>query len=196
MELKRTICTIIAFSVLLTGVACSKNETKTTTEPPQAEENVVLDEKYTERYSKYYNDYIVGLNEYKMYETPATVTEYYSTNTYPGNEVYVTDLKTAYQTTIDKTQLFIDSLKNDATTTNEELKKRNEELIAAGEQTISNTELKLKQLEQYPKDNMNLTQEEFINSVYDTTTIKEETKYDFNKMLVDMNKMLGITPNK
>ncbi|MGL5313967.1 MAG: hypothetical protein ACRC92_12035 [Peptostreptococcaceae bacterium] len=195
MELKRSICAVIAFSLLLTGVACTKKETTPTPETPTTE-NVALDEKYVENYSKYYNDYMVGLGEYKMYETPATVTEYYTTNEYPGNEVYLTNLKTAYQTTRDKMESFVTSLKNDVTTEDEALKQRNEELIKSGEQTITNIDTKLKQLEEYPKENMNLAQEEFIKSVNEVTTVKDEVKTDFNKMLQDMNKTLGIQTNK
>lgn len=196
MKLKKTIFTMLAFTLLLNGVGCSKNEPKTTTEAPQTQENTVADEKYIQNYSKYYSDYIVGLNEYSMYETPEKVTEYYTTNQYPGNEAYLTNLETAYKDTRDKLQSFVDSLKNDVTTTDENLKKKNEELIKSGEQTISNIDAKLKQLESYPKENMNLAQEEFIKSVNEATTLKDETKTDFSKLLQDMNKTLGINQNK
>lgn len=199
MKLKK-ITTMGLSLALILGVTGCTTKNKTTEEikkeAPSTQENKVVDNAYMEKYTEYYGNYQSGLKDYQMYLTPESVTEYYTTNEYPGNEKYLEDVKAAYKTSKEKTQAFVDSLKNDAKTDDSELKEMNDKLIAEGEKTIANIDAKLKKLDEVPKDSMSKTQEEFIKVVGETTTLKDETKSEFSKMIDDMNRMLGIDTNK
>jgi len=199
MKFKKALTIGISLAVSMGAVACTKKEAVpngTTTTPAPGQENAAIDNDYVEKYSKYYGDYSSDLTNYEMYSTPESLTEYYKTNEYPGNEKHLENVKAAYKDSRDKMQTFIDSLKNDVKTEDEDLKEMNDNLIAEGEKTIANIDEKLKKLDEVPKDAMTKTQEEFIKTVNETTTLKDETKSNFTKMLEDMNKKLDITPNK
>jgi len=193
MKFKKVLTIGISLAVAMGAVACTNKEA---TPNPSEQENVAMDNNYVEGYSKIYGDYMSGLKDYEMYSTPESINEYYATNEYPGNETYVSDMKAAYKDSRDKMQSFVNSLKNDVKTEDEDLKEMNDNLIAEGEKTIANIDEKLKKLDEVPKDAMTKTQEEFIKTVNETTTLKDETKSNFTKMLEDMNKKLDITPNK
>lgn len=199
MKLKKALTVGISLAVAMGAVACTKktetpNPTKTTPAPGQ--EKVVVDNGYVEKYSKYYGDYMSGLENYQMYSTPEKLTEYYTTNEYPGNETHLANMKTAYKESRDKMQSFVDSLKKDVKTEDSDLKKMNEDLIAEGEKTIANIDSKLKKLDEVPTSAMSKTKEEFMKVVDETTMLKDTTKSEFTKMLEDMNIHLGITPKK
>jgi hypothetical protein len=198
MKFKKVLTMGMSLAVAMGAVACTKKEAAPngTTTTPSGQEKVALDNNYVEQYSKFYGDYSSTLKNYELYSTPESLTEYYKTNEYPGNEKHLENVKAAYKDSRDKMQSFIDSLKNDIKTEDADLKKMNGNLIAEGEKTIANIDAKLKKLDEIPKDAMTKSQAEFIKIVNETTTLKDETKSDFTKMLEDMNKKLDITPNK
>lgn len=198
MNFKKIATTGLSLALIL-GVTGCTSKTKTVeekkVETPTTEETKVVDKEYVNKYSKIYGDYETGLKDYEMYLTPEKVTEYYTTNEYPGNEKYLENVKMAYKTSKEKTQAYVDSLKNDMKTDDADLKKMNEGLIAEGEKTISNIDEKLKRLDEIPKDAVSKTQEEYIKVVDESIKIKDETKSEFTKMIDEMNKKLGINVN-
>lgn len=201
MKAKKMVIAGLSLALSLSMVACNKKETtpssdtNTTTQQNTADTTNTATNDYVERYSRFYGDSIGNLGMYKMYETPESTTEYYKTNTYPGNEKYVEDLKAAYKDSRDKIQTFVNDLKNDAKTDDKKISDMNQKLIDEGEKTISNIDARLKNLDSIPKDIYNNTQDDFIKAVDDATRVKDETISEFNKMLDEMNKMLGINPN-
>lgn len=198
MNFKKIATTGLSLALIL-GVTGCTSKTKTVeekkAETPTTEETKVVDKEYVNKYSKIYGDYETGLKDYEMYLTPEKVTEYYTTNEYPGNEKYLENVKMAYKTSKEKTQAYVDSLKNDMKTDDADLKKMNEGLIAEGEKTIANIDEKLKRLDEIPKDAVSKTQEEYIKVVDESIKIKDETKSEFTKMIDEMNKKLGININ-
>ncbi|WP_270940065.1 hypothetical protein [Romboutsia lituseburensis] len=198
MNFKKIATTGLSLALILGMTGCtSKTETveEKKVETPTTEETKVVDKEYVNKYSKIYGDYETGLKDYEMYLTPEKVTEYYTTNEYPGNEKYLENVKMAYKTSKEKTQAYVDSLKNDMKTDDADLKKMNENLIAEGEKTIANIDQKLKKLDEIPKDAVSKTQEEYIKVVDESIKIKDETKSEFTKMIDEMNKKLGINVN-
>lgn len=201
MKANKLVVAGLSLALSLSMVACNKkettpaNDTNTTTEQNTADTTNNATNDYVERYSRFYGDNLGDLGMYKMYETPETVTEYYKTNQYPGNEKYVEELKAAYKDSRDKIQTFVNDLKNDAKTDDQKIADMNEKLIAEGEKTISNIDARLKNLDNLPKDIYSKTQDDFIKAVDEATKVKDETKSDFNNLLDEMNKALGINPN-
>lgn len=204
MNNKKLLALGLTAALSLGAVACNKKETTKATTPNTAQstpnttpnqQNAPIGNDYTEKYHTGYNNYIKGLENYNMYNTAETTREYYKTNKYPGNEKYLEDLKAAYKDSKEKIRTFIDELKNNAKTEDADLKKMNEDLIAAGEKTIDNIDQRLKKLDELPKDIMSKSQDEFINAVDEATRIKDETENGFNKLLRDMNKALGLDTN-
>ena len=187
MKANKIIVAGLSLALSLSMVACNnkettpKNDANTTIEQNTADTTNNANNDYVEKYSGFYEDNLGNLSMYSIYETPETVTEYYKTNKYPGNEKYVEELKSAYKESRDKIQKFVDSLKNDAKTEDTKIKDLNEKLIAEGEKTISNIDARLNNLDNLPKD------------IYDKT--QDETKSDFNNVLQEMNKALGVYPN-
>ncbi len=210
MNNKKLLALGLTVALSLGAVACNTKETQNSnkkqtpnTSPSTSEQqnrdlgqqNTTVGNDYTERYQTGYNNYIKGLENYTMYNTAETTREYYKTNEYPGNGKYVNDLKSAYKDSKEKIRTFIDDLKNNAKTDEADLKKMNENLIAAGERTIDNIDKRLKKLDELPKDIMNKSQDEFINAVDEATRIENDTENGFDKLLRDMNKSLGLDTN-
>lgn len=210
MNNKKLLALGLTVALSLGAVGCNTKETQNSnkkqtqnTSPSTSEQenrdlgqqNTTVGNDYTERYQTGYNNYIKGLENYTMYNTAETTREYYKTNEYPGNEKYVNDLKSAYKDSKEKIRTFIDDLKNNAKTDDADLKKMNENLIAAGERTIDNIDKRLKKLDELPKDIMNKSQDEFINAVDEATRIEDDTENGFDKLLRDMNKTLGLDTN-
>ena len=210
MSNKKLLALGLTVALSLGAVGCSTKETQNSnkkqtqnTSPSTSEQenrdlgqqNTTVGNDYTERYQTGYNNYIKGLENYTMYNTAETTREYYKTNEYPGNEKYVNDLKSAYKDSKEKIRTFIDDLKNNAKTDDADLKKMNENLIAAGERTIDNIDKRLKKLDELPKDIMNKSQDEFINAVDEATRIEDDIENGFDKLLRDMNKALGLDTN-
>lgn len=198
MNFRKIATTGLSLALILGMTGCT-SKTKTVeekkVETPTTEETKVVDKEYVNKYSKIYGDYETGLKDYEMYLTPEKVTEYYTTNEYPGNEKYLENVKMAYKTSKEKTQAYVDSLKNDMKTDDTDLKKMNQSLIAEGEKTIANIDEKLKKLDEIPKDAVSKTQEEYIKVVDESIKIKDESKSEFTKMIEEMNKKLGINVN-
>lgn len=201
MKANKIVVAGLSLALLLSMVACNNKETtpandkNTTTEQNAADTTNNANNDYLEKYARFYGENIGNLSMYNIYETPETVTEYYKTNQYPGNEKYVEELKAAYTDSKDKIQKFVDSLKNDVKTEDSEIKNLNEQLITEGEKTISNIDARLKNLDNLPKDIYDKTQDEFVKAVDEAIKVKDETKSDFNNILEEMNKALGINPN-
>ena len=158
MKANKIVVAGLSLALSLSMVACNNKETtpkddaNTTTEQNTADTTNNANNDYVEKYSGFYEDNLGNLSMYSIYETPETVTEYYKTNKYPGNEKYVEELKSAYKESRDKIQKFVDNLKNDAKTEDTKIKELNEKLIAEGEKTISNIDARLKNLDNLPKD--------------------------------------------
>lgn len=201
MKANKIIVAGLSLALSLSMVACNnkettpKNDANTITEQNTADTTNNANNDYVEKYSGFYEDNLGNLSMYSVYETPETVTEYYKTNKYPGNEKYVEELKSAYKESRDKIQKFVDSLKNDAKTEDTKIKDLNEKLIAEGEKTISNIDARLNNLDNLPKDIYDKTQDEFVKAVDEAIKAKDETKSDFNNVLQEMNKALGVYPN-
>lgn len=210
MSNKKLLALGLTVALSLGAVGCNTKETQNSnkkqtqnTSPSTSEQenrdlgqqNTTVGNDYTERYQTGYNNYIKGLENYTMYNTAETTREYYKTNEYPGNKKYVNDLKSAYKDSKEKIRTFIDDLKNNAKTDDADLKKMNENLIAAGERTIDNIDKRLKKLDELPKDIMNKSQDEFINAVDEATRIEDDIENGFDKLLRDMNKALGLDTN-
>lgn len=213
MKAKKTVVAGLSLLLALSMVACNKkettptndtnntsqqdstNNTNTTAQQDSADTTNNATNDYVERYSRFYGDNIGNLSMYKMYETPEATTEYYKTNQYPGNEKYVEELKSAYTDSRDKIQTFVNDLKNDAKIDDKKISDMNQKLIDEGEKTISNIDARLKNLEAIPKDVYNNTQDDFIKAVDDATRVKDETVSEFNNLLDEMNKALGISPD-
>lgn len=193
---KKKIVTIgLVLALTISAVGCS-NKTETTEEKvTQTKDGTVVEDNYTTTYTKGYNDYLVGLNQYSVYTTPEQLDVIYENEEYPGNEKYLEDVKSAYRDSREKIQSFVNSLKNDVKTEDADLKKMNEDLIAEGENLISDIDAKLKKLDEIPKDAYNKTKEEFSKVVADTTTLKDSVENKFDQMIKDMNKKLGIETN-
>ncbi len=177
------------------NTAAEQNAADNTNTANTANDQNVAGNDYVQQYSRFYGDNIGNLGTYRMYETPEATTEYYKTNKYPGNEKYVEELKAAYTDSRDKIQTFVDDLKNDAKTDDKKISDMNKQLIAEGEKTISNIDARLKNLDNLPKDAYNQSQDDFIRTVDETTRGKDEANSNFNNLLDEMNKALGITPN-
>ncbi len=199
MNSKKILTLGLTVAVSLGAVACSSNKTSTPTPNPTPstsdQQNTPVGNDYTEKYNTGYTNYIKGLDTYNMYSTVESTKKYYQDNKYPGNEKYVEDLKSAYKDSKDKIQSFIDDLKKDVKTDDADIKKMNEDLIAAGEKTISHIDARLKKLDELPKDIMDKSQDEFISAVDEATRVKDDTENGFNKLLNDMNKALGLDMN-
>jgi TRAP-type mannitol/chloroaromatic compound transport system substrate-binding protein len=196
MKFKRAITLSLSLAIAMGAVACTKKEvTQPPTTPPKTE-STSLDPNYVKKYSKSYEDYIVGIKDYQIYSTPESINEYYKTNEYPGNEVHLTNIKNAYKESKTKIQSFIDVLKNDAKTKDTELEKMNNELIAEGEQAIKNIDARMAKLDKLPADTIDKPKEEFMKLVDETIVIKDETQSKFKQFLDNMNEKLGITNKK
>ena len=201
MKAKKSVVAALALALSLSVVACNQKETTPTndqnskTQQNTAGNTNVATNDYVQRYSRFYGDNIGNLSGYQMYSTPEATTEYYKTNQYPGNEKYVEELKAAYKDSRDKIQTFVNDLKNDAKTDDKKISDMNQKLIAEGEKTISNIDARLKNLDNLPQDAYNQSQDEFIKTVDKTTKGKDEANSQFNNLLDEMNKALGIDSN-
>lgn len=110
MKANKIVVAGLSLALSLSMVACNNKETtpkddaNTTTEQNTADTTNNANNDYVEKYSGFYEDNLGNLSMYSIYETPETVTEYYKTNKYPGNEKYVEELKSAYKESRDKIQ--------------------------------------------------------------------------------------------
>ena len=198
MKLKKLLAVGLSLCVALGGFGCSKktnttpNTTTNNTTTNTTEGNKYEGTEYVKQYNDLYSTNITPLNSYTMYGTVEGVNNNYKNKEYPGNEKYLADVKAAYKDSREKIQAFIDGLKKDAKTEDADLKAANDKLIAEGEKLIKDIDAKLKKLDEIPKDAYSKTQDEFIKVVNDTTKLGNEATNEFDKMIRDMNKMLGI----
>lgn len=196
MALKKLIAIGLSLGLALGTFGCNNKENtttdKNTTNNSTNEESTITDTEYANRYYGLYNNNISPLNNYAMYRSVEDVNNAYKDKDYPGNEKYVTEVKSAYEDSKEKIQAFIDGLKNDVQTEDKDLKDANDKLIAQGEILISEIDEKIKKLDTIPKDAYTKTKDEFIKLVDDTTKVENDASNEFDKMIQDMNKMLGI----
>lgn len=198
MKLKKMLTMGLSLALIIGVTGCSKKEVvpeNTPQQTPAEDKANVNDTEYVEQYSKVYNDFIVGVEGNRVYLTPESATEYYTTIEYPGNETYLNNVKMAYNDTKEKIVVFVNSLKNDIKTDNADLKKKNEQLIAEGEKSIAEIDAKIKKLDEIPKDVMTKTKDEFMKVVGEATVIKDNTENEFSKIMEEINKQLGINNN-
>lgn len=191
MNRKKIITVGLALALTISAVGCTKKSTVAT-----PDKNTAMTEDYSSFYATGYNDYILGLDQYSMYSNPADITKVYENKEYPGNEKYLTEVKSAYQDSRDKIQTFIDSMKKQDNIEDEEIKKMNDDLISEGENLIAELDTKIKNLEDIPTDAYTKSKEDFSKLVGEATTIKDQTMNSFNSMIKDMNEFFGINTNK
>ena len=185
--MKKIITLALSFLLLFTAVACSN---KDNAQPESA--NEVADKTFFNNYTGLYDKSIGTLGSYKMYTDVDTANSAYKDKEYPGNEKYLSDVKSAYKDSKEKIQSFVDGLKNDVKTEDTELKKMNDDLIAEGEKLIKDIDDKIAKLDKITKDDYNKTQDEFIKLVDDTVRTGENVTNTFDDMLKNMDKKLGI----
>ena len=185
--MKKIITLALSFLLLFTAVACSN---KDNAQPESA--NEVADKTFFNNYTGLYDKSIGTLGAYKMYTDVDTANSAYKDKEYPGNEKYLSDVKSAYKDSKEKIQSFVDGLKNDVKTKDTELKKMNDDLIAEGEKLIKDIDDKIAKLDKITKDDYNKTQDEFIKLVDDTVRTGENVTNTFDDMLKNMDKKLGI----
>lgn len=201
MNFKKILAVGLSLSVALGAFGCSKktnttpNTTTNNATTNTADKNKYEGTEYVKSYNELYSTNITPLNNYTMYGTVEGVNNNYKNKEYPGNEKYLTEVKEAYKDSKEKIQSFINGLKNDAKTEDADLKAANDKLIAEGEKLIKDIDAKIKKLDEIPKTAYDKTQDEFIKVVNDTTKLENETTNEFEKMIRDMNKMLGINTN-
>ena len=202
MNLKKILAVGLSLSVALGVFGCNnktdnapKDSTTNNATTNDAKGNKYEESEYYKQYNELYSTNITPLNEYTMYGTVDSVNNNYKDKEYPGNEKYLNEVKKAYTDSKEKIQSFVDGLKNDVKTEDADLKAANDKLISEGEKLIKDIDAKIKKLDEIPKDAYDKPKDEFIKVVNDTTKLENETKNEFDKMIKDMNKMLGINPN-
>ncbi|RDY27547.1 hypothetical protein CHL78_008760 [Romboutsia weinsteinii] len=192
MNKNKVITLGLAIALSIGAVACTKKTETPKTEPKQEQSTTTNDNTYSEYYTKHYNEYLSGLNNYMGYETVESRNKMFEGKEYPGNETYLTDVKKAYTDSKDKIQSFVDALKKNTDITDEKDKKDNEALIAEGEKLIAELDTRIKKLGEVPKDAYTKTKDEFMNMVNDATTATKDFKNDFNVRLKEMNTRFDI----
>ena len=199
MELKKLMVLGLSLGVALGAFGCTnRNDTtkdnKTTNTTASTTNYANTD--YAKTYTSLYDTNISPLTQYSMYsDVNATTNAYKNDSDYPGNEEYVKQLKAAYQDSRDKLQLFVDGLKNDVKTDDSTIKAENDKLISEGNKLIGEIDTKIKNLDNIPKDAYSKSKNDFINVVYNTTSVDNTIVDDFNNMIKNMNEMLGIKTN-
>ncbi|MEG0856727.1 MAG: hypothetical protein RSG52_09615 [Terrisporobacter sp.] len=186
--MKKILALALSFLVVFGAVACSSK--KTTTEN-KATDNASMEE-YYKSYSGLYDKNISSLKGYNMYTDVNTVNEAYRDKEYPGNEKHLADIKAAYKDSKEKIQVFIDGLKNDTKTSDKELKKMNEEMIAEGEKLIKDIDAKLAKLDTITETDLTKGKDEFFKLVDESVKSVKSDANTFNDMLKNMDKKLGI----
>lgn len=187
MNKKKIITVGLALALTFSAVGCTKKSTVAT-----PEKNTANTEDYSSFYATGYKDYIAGLDEYALYSNPADITKIYENKEYPGNEVYLTDVKTAYKESRDKIEAFINDMKKQENIEDEEVKKMNDDLVAEGEKLIADIDAKIKKLDEIPAESYTKSKEEFSTLVGEATTVKNSVTNSFNSMLNDINEFFGI----
>ena len=190
MNKKKIISVGLALALTVGAVGCTKKAAVNEPNPKTTESNIP--QEYTTNYTTGYNDYLYGLDKYNLYSNPGDINKIYENKEYPGNEAYLTDVKNAYKDSRDKIQGFVDTLKKETDIKDADLKKKNEELIAEGEKAIKDIDARLKNLEGVTSEYYTKSKEDFSKYVEETSTIKGNTENTFNKLVNDMNEMLGI----
>ncbi len=197
MKLRKTLAIGLSIGLALGTFGCS-NKTETPNEEnitnnSATETNKYAGTEYYNQYSDLYSNNLRPLSNYNIYRTVDDVNKAYENeNDYPGNEKYLSDLKAAYKDSKEKIQAFIDGLKNDVKTDDKDLKAANDELIAEGEKLINEIDNKMKKLDTISEDDYSKSKDEFIKLVDDTTKVEGDVSNEFDKMIKNMNEMLGI----
>lgn len=127
-----------------------------------------------------------------MYTDIESVNKAYKEKEYPGNKKHLEEVKAAYRDSREKIQIFVNGLKKDVKTDDQELNKMNQDLISEGEKLIRDIDAKLAKLDNITEDDYNKTQDEFIKLVDDTVRGAETVTNRFDDVLKNMNRRLGI----
>ncbi|WP_297133192.1 hypothetical protein [Terrisporobacter sp.] len=178
--------------LLTTCVACSNRTANTTTTKTAQENTATENNPYYDAYTGLYNTNIGGLGRYSMYTDVESVNKAYREKEYPGNKKYLEEVKSAYRDSREKIQTFVNGLKKDVKTEDQELNKMNQELISEGEKLIRDIDAKLAKLDNITEADYNKNQNEFIKLVDDTVRGAETVTNRFGESLRNMNKRLGI----
>ncbi|WP_315166077.1 hypothetical protein [Metaclostridioides mangenotii] len=194
MKLKKLSLLGLSLLLSLSLVACTKNNQEKVGEDANKAKNNVEEkvDDYTNYYSTAYNDYSMGMDKYSMYNTVEGVNKVYETKDYPGNEEYLKEVKEAYKDSRDKTQNFVNSLKKDGKTEDNELKEMHNKIIAEGERTVKEMDARIKRLNEISDEDMKRDQNGFITLVHGITNTGNDIQTGFSNMVNDMNKRLGI----
>ena len=158
----------------------------------QAPANPADNNDYYNTYTGLYNESIGTLAGYSVYSDLNTMRDEFVDKEYPGNEQYLNNVRAAYEDSREKIQTFVDGLRNDAKTDDEELNKMNTDIIKEGEKLIKSIDKKIAKLNEIKEKDFEKDQDEFIKYVYDKTREDEHETNEFDKMLRNMNERLGI----
>lgn len=196
--MKKLLTLGLSCMLLLTSVACNNRAANTTDKTNNAtnktaQQNAATENNpYYDAYTGLYNTNIGGLGRYSMYTDVESVNKAYKEKEYPGNKKHLEEVKAAYRDSREKIQTFVNGLKKDVKTDDQELNKMNQELISEGEKLIRDIDAKLAKLDNITEADYNKTQDEFIKLVDDTVRGAETVTNRFGDALKNMNKRLGI----
>lgn len=193
--MKKFMTLALSFLFLFSVVGCNnkdKNVTENKNKAADEATDKIADDAYYNTYTGLYDENIGTLGQYAMYTDVNSVNNAYKDKKYPGNEEYLNDVKAAYKDSKQKIQTFVNGLKNDAKTEDNELKKMNDDLIAEGERTIKDIDARMARLDNVTEQDYSKTQDEFIKLVDDTVRKGEKATNTFTDMLKDMDTKLKI----
>lgn len=188
--MKKFITLTLSFLLLFSMTACGNRADNNNN--AQAPANPADNNDYYNTYTGLYNESIGTLAGYSVYSDLNTMRDEFVDKEYPGNEQYLNNVRAAYEDSREKIQTFVDGLRNDAKTDDEELNKMNKDIIKEGEKLIKSIDKKIAKLNEIKEKDFEKDQDEFIKYVYDKTREDEHETNEFDKMLRNMNERLGI----
>ena len=188
--MKKFITLTLSFLLLFSMTACGNRADNNNN--AQAPANPADNNDYYNTYTGLYNESIGTLAGYSVYSDLNTMRDEFVDKEYPGNEQYLNNVRAAYEDSREKIQTFVDGLRNDAKTDDEELNKMNTDIIKEGEKLIKSIDKKIAKLNEIKEKDFEKDQDEFIKYVYDKTREDEHETNEFDKMLRNMNERLGI----
>lgn len=103
MKLKRILFVGLVLVLVIGIIVCIKNNEKLSENiGKNFNEFVNNNEGYMNYYLISYNDYIVGLNRYFIYDILESINNQFKDKEYLGNEKYLSDVKVVYKDSRDK----------------------------------------------------------------------------------------------
>lgn len=183
--------TLLISSGILAG--CTKNNTNDMANRNSAvEKNTDLNDGYYDLYTTNYNASILPLSDYNMYSDINQVEDYYKTNDYPGNEKYLKEVKSALKESRDNVENFITTMKKEAKTDNEEVKRLNKEMINEGENLVKNIDSRLEELNKITEKDLQRPEKEFRKLIGDRIMLEEGANNNFRGILKDLENELNL----